>query len=217
MSRDWADRVAQQLFDRLLTQRGKCLLLGASDTGKTTLAAAIAKRVASACPVGFVDADIGQSHIGPPTTVGWALVEEPATDFSQLSVGGRLKSFELNVERIKCPSQMSLKSLQQRRNYRQRKFSKYFQDSRLYNVDLTEVAVQAVGGFDQQNLVNRIIALRDASGVDLALALVEDWQADKDIAVIRAPGLDIARVRCLVIGDVTIDITGGTLEVCTDD
>jgi polynucleotide 5'-hydroxyl-kinase GRC3/NOL9 len=51
------------------------LLLGAADTGKTTLMDALAERLARRQPVALVDADTGQSHIGPPTTVGWTLRE----------------------------------------------------------------------------------------------------------------------------------------------
>jgi polynucleotide 5'-hydroxyl-kinase GRC3/NOL9 len=64
------------------------LLLGASDTGKTTFAVELARRLAQAGPVAFVDADIGQSRIGPPTTVGWALMDDPQKDFSQLETRG---------------------------------------------------------------------------------------------------------------------------------
>ena len=47
------------------------LIIGASDTGKTTLAEAIVRRLCAQRPVGIVDLDIGQSHIGPPTTIAW--------------------------------------------------------------------------------------------------------------------------------------------------
>ena len=78
---DWADNTAQQLLSKDLIQKGICLILGAGDTGKTTLTAALAKRLTKSQPVGIIDADVGQSHIGPPTTVGWALVSNPQVDF----------------------------------------------------------------------------------------------------------------------------------------
>ncbi len=47
------------------------LLLGASDTGKTSLVASLATALLEAGDsVAVVDADLGQSEIGPPTTVG---------------------------------------------------------------------------------------------------------------------------------------------------
>lgn len=47
------------------------VVIGASDAGKTTLVATLAGELASrGAPVGVVDGDVGQSEIGPPTTVG---------------------------------------------------------------------------------------------------------------------------------------------------
>lgn len=42
---------------------------------------ALANRLVHNQPVALVDADVGQSHIGPPTTVGWTLIDsETAAD-----------------------------------------------------------------------------------------------------------------------------------------
>src|SRR3989442_7161458 len=47
------------------------LILGTSDTGKTSLTARLAGALAARGErVAVVDADVGQSEIGPPTTVG---------------------------------------------------------------------------------------------------------------------------------------------------
>jgi len=320
MSQDWADKIAQQLLGRGLIQTGICLILGAADTGKTTLAAALAKCAAKSQPVGIIDADIGQSHIGPPTTVGWALVKNGQFDLSRLAVGGisfvgdvtptghllqltaaiaqcvrqvrqscggqvskvsklividtpgfisgpaaatlwwtvhrilqpklvlavqrndelrdilaglpcsgrlpgygRLrpderpdeKSLETQLELISSPSEIPLKSPQDRRNYRQSQFSRYFRDSCLYNISLSDVAIQmsparntgwTSRNLSRQGLVNRLVALRDGKGVDIAIGLITDWRDDRDIVVVRAPQLDIQRICCLVIGDVSIEI-----------
>lgn len=91
MSHDWADKTAQQLLDRgLLSAEGGgiCLILGAVDTGKTTLAIALAAQLVETGPIGIVDADVGQSHIGPPATVGWAVIDNPQVELSQLAVAG---------------------------------------------------------------------------------------------------------------------------------
>ncbi len=56
------------------------LVLGAGDTGKTTLAARLATALAARGErVAVVDADVGQSEIGPPTTVGLGAVAGPLT------------------------------------------------------------------------------------------------------------------------------------------
>jgi len=295
MSNDWADNIAQRLVSQGLLQKGTCLLLGASDTGKTTLAAALAKRLASGQPVGMVDADIGQSHIGPPTTVGWAIATEHHSDFLQLPAAGisfvgdvtpvghllqltaaiiwcveqaskvaeliiidtpgfirgpaasalwwtvqrvlnpklivavqrenelsdtlaglpPIESFEgrhhfdSHLELVKCPSQIRTKSPEERRQYRQDQFNKYFRDSVLYTIKLGDVAVQTTQNLSRNSPVSRLVSLRNGQGVDVAIGIIKDWHSDKNIAVIRSPQLDILEICCLVIGDVTIDITNG--------
>ena len=46
------------------------LVIVPSDTGKTTLTTRLAAALAAGGPVAIVDADLGQSDIGPPTTIG---------------------------------------------------------------------------------------------------------------------------------------------------
>jgi polynucleotide 5'-hydroxyl-kinase GRC3/NOL9 len=284
MAQDWAENTAQQLLSKDLYKKGICLILGASDTGKTTLAEALTKQLVKKQMVGIVDADIGQSHIGPPTTVGWALVDNPDVDFSKITAGGisfvgditpvghllqltaavtqcvqqlseftnfiiidtpgliagpaacalwwtvqkilkpqlivavqksdelndvlaGLRSFDSAIEMIKSPPEIQIKSPQQRKRHRQNQFEKYFRDSCLYNISLNNISVQSGWRLSHDALSNRLVGLRAAQGVDLAIGIINDWQADKDIAVIRAPKLDIRQIRCLVIGDVTIDLT----------
>jgi polynucleotide 5'-hydroxyl-kinase GRC3/NOL9 len=54
------------------------LVLGANDTGKSTLVTRLAGALfAAGHTVGVVDADLGQSDVGPPTTVGLGRVHRP--------------------------------------------------------------------------------------------------------------------------------------------
>jgi len=63
----------------ILDAPGVVVMLGPVDVGKTTLATVIASRaVASRHRAAVVDADIGQSDLGPPTTVGVATLRRPA-------------------------------------------------------------------------------------------------------------------------------------------
>jgi polynucleotide 5'-kinase involved in rRNA processing len=55
------------------------------------------------------------------------------------------------------------------------------------------------------NVVGRIVCLTDAAGQDMALGVIEHWLPGKAKMTIRAPQLDIQRVRCLTIGDVRIE------------
>lgn len=59
----------------------KVFLLGGPDSGKTTFAVNLAKEVAKTKEVSIIDTDIGQSAIGPPTTVGAVTVKNPEKDF----------------------------------------------------------------------------------------------------------------------------------------
>ena len=64
----------QEAFDRILQSPGVVMLLGDIDTGKTTFGIELARRATAAgIPAAIVDADIVQSTIGPPTTVGLKL------------------------------------------------------------------------------------------------------------------------------------------------
>lgn len=283
MAVDWADTIAQRLLDSGSVGSGVCLVLGASDTGKTTLAASLAKRAASSQPATIVDADIGQSHIGPPTTVGWANADS-RKDLSQLPVKGisfasdvtptghllqltaaivqcvqqaseaagliimdtpgfihgpaaaalwwtiqrilkpasifavqrsnelkdiliGFESLGTKLELIDSPEEIPTKSPLTRQHYRQRQFAEYFRDSCVYNISLTNVAVQRSRISGGDNLINRLLALRDGNGKDLAIGVITDWRHSDNIVVVRAPKLEISRVRCIVIGDVSIDIS----------
>jgi polynucleotide 5'-hydroxyl-kinase GRC3/NOL9 len=67
-----------QAAESLAAQPGLAMLLGASDTGKSSLAALLANHLLGAgIRVAVVDADIGQSDIGPPGTVGMGLPAKP--------------------------------------------------------------------------------------------------------------------------------------------
>ncbi len=63
---DW-ERLARQIVH----PQQIVVVIGATDVGKSTLCRFLIERgVASGLRVGFVDADVGQSQIGPPTTIG---------------------------------------------------------------------------------------------------------------------------------------------------
>jgi polynucleotide 5'-kinase involved in rRNA processing len=75
MAEDWASQQAERMAGPARSHAGVWLFLGGTDAGKMTLVAALARRLAGEHEVAVLDADIGQSHIGPPTTIGWALAQ----------------------------------------------------------------------------------------------------------------------------------------------
>jgi polynucleotide 5'-kinase involved in rRNA processing len=69
----------ERAYERLLANPGVVMLLGGVDTGKTTFGVELARRaLAAGIPTAIVDADIVQSTVGPPTTVGLKFLTEPA-------------------------------------------------------------------------------------------------------------------------------------------
>jgi polynucleotide 5'-kinase involved in rRNA processing len=77
-SDDWRTALEQTLGARVI------MVIGATDTGKTTLVAALAGELASrGARVGVVDSDVGQSEIGPPTTVGLGRVQAPVARLAE--------------------------------------------------------------------------------------------------------------------------------------
>lgn len=77
----------ERAIEWIIKERGAVVLLGGADTGKTTFAFALVKdALALDVPTALVDADLGQSSIGPPTTIGLSLpqkgdnLEDPRID-----------------------------------------------------------------------------------------------------------------------------------------
>lgn len=65
------------------------LIIGETDTGKSLFTTFLANSlVESKLKVGVVDADLGQSDIGPPTTVGLGLVSQPIDRLGEAEVVG---------------------------------------------------------------------------------------------------------------------------------
>jgi polynucleotide 5'-kinase involved in rRNA processing len=67
-----------EIVGRATRARGTTMLVGGLDTGKSTLARRIARAgLEEGLIAAILDADIGQSSVGPPSTVGLKLVREP--------------------------------------------------------------------------------------------------------------------------------------------
>ncbi len=73
---DW-----KRLAERIVMPNQRVLVLGPSDAGKSTFCRyLIDYACAASLKVAFVDADVGQSQIGPPTTIGMKFFEPVPDD-----------------------------------------------------------------------------------------------------------------------------------------
>ena len=61
------------------------LILGASDTGKTTLAETLLRAWCPHDTLAVVDCDVGQSTLGPPTTISWGLRRWPCNGWAEIA------------------------------------------------------------------------------------------------------------------------------------
>jgi polynucleotide 5'-hydroxyl-kinase GRC3/NOL9 len=71
--------ILEQVLEAVLNER-VIVVMGDKDTGKTTFVTSLANELfRQGCSVGVIDADVGQSDIGPPTTIGLGIVQRPLT------------------------------------------------------------------------------------------------------------------------------------------
>ncbi len=64
------------------------MVIGGADSGKTTLIEEIADALSQEAVIGIVDADIGQSHLGPPATVACGRVKGGFGGWDSIPVDG---------------------------------------------------------------------------------------------------------------------------------
>ena len=78
----WRD-VAEELISK--PGPTKVMVLGGVDVGKTSFCTYLTNMAIKAGrSVGIIDADVGQSDVGPPCTIGFARAEKPILDLSEL-------------------------------------------------------------------------------------------------------------------------------------
>ncbi|HET6515447.1 MAG TPA: Clp1/GlmU family protein [Thermodesulfovibrionales bacterium] len=73
-------------IDLIDTRNRIIMVIGGSDTGKTTLIACLCDLLSRQGAAAIVDLDVGQSHIGPPTTIAWGRVEGGFREWSDIAV-----------------------------------------------------------------------------------------------------------------------------------
>ncbi|MFQ5864570.1 MAG: Clp1/GlmU family protein [bacterium] len=84
----------KELSEQIAASPGLSLLIGASDTGKTTLAEFLIKEwTQQGLKVAFVDGDMGQSTVGPPGTIGMRIYDTSNFDFASCRYTKNLSLF----------------------------------------------------------------------------------------------------------------------------
>jgi polynucleotide 5'-hydroxyl-kinase GRC3/NOL9 len=79
-------RIWSKYSHEILQEKGTVMIIGAPDTGKTTFAAFLANQaLEKGIPVALIDSDIGQSDIGPPSTIGLAFPQHTIGRISDIA------------------------------------------------------------------------------------------------------------------------------------
>ena len=71
----------QQLPGQARQMQGRVIVIGDTDAGKSTLCWWLAEQLAQQARVAVVDADLGQSRVGPPASVGWRFGDATEGEF----------------------------------------------------------------------------------------------------------------------------------------
>lgn len=81
---EWAPHI-----EEMVSTPGIIMVIGAVDTGKTSFCTLLANRTHEAgTPTAAVDTDMGQSEIGPPTTLGMGLLQSSIRSLSDIHPRG---------------------------------------------------------------------------------------------------------------------------------
>jgi polynucleotide 5'-hydroxyl-kinase GRC3/NOL9 len=92
--------------------RGTVMILGAPDTGKTTLTRfLIAELSKRGEPIAYIDGDMGQSILGPPTTQGMAVLGKGETDLEKTPLSGAYFVGSTSPRGHGCETLVGLKKL----------------------------------------------------------------------------------------------------------
>ncbi len=272
------------------------LVLGGVDTGKTTFTQVLASELAKKTSVAVVDADPGQSDIGPPTTIAWGhfpsagagknflwedikaeaiyfvgatspvgnllptitgtkLISESAlleagkviVDTSGLISGGPgqvLKRHKIDILRpdmvvtlerereleyvaghLKGRKGIALyrlaevpgvrvKSASERAECRKQRFREYFKEARDLRLSLGEVNLVKEEWLDLSRpgqILNRLVSLRDESGRDRALGIIEGTDEDSGGLTIYSPLGQEIKVVSIIPGRLRLTRAGEEL------
>jgi len=117
---------------------------------------------------------------------------------------------DMAIHRLKTPERVRLKSPEQRRSNRSRKFAAYFREVKLYQKSLDGIRV--VSPFKVyhrgKGLDGVLIGLNDEANFNLGLGILENVDIHRGTISFVAPELDPTRIRGIRIGSIVVDLFG---------
>lgn len=274
-------------------ERGTAIIVGATDTGKSTLSKFLIFNLCErGLKVALVDTDIGQSFLGPPTTIGfsmfksdpdWQLLLSPpeiffigsftpegyfptflkgvktmfekaafmasdvilvdTTGFVLGDTGRELKKRKIDlisprlilalqrsdelepilehykenplirIFRLPVSDQVTPRSIEERKRYRDDKFQEYFRHSAIRELSIETMSIEGeVHDPDGETIpiewalrINGLlIGLKDRNDETLALAVIRNFIEEKKILRILSPLIEIEKVQTIYLSSIKV-------------
>lgn len=117
---------------------------------------------------------------------------------------------DMAIHRLKIPDKIRMKSPEQRRSNRSRKFAVYFQEVKLYEKSLDGIKVVSPFKvrYRGKGLKGVLIGLNDEANFNLGLGILENLDVHRGIISFVAPELDLTKIRLIRIGSIEVDLFG---------
>jgi polynucleotide 5'-hydroxyl-kinase GRC3/NOL9 len=117
---------------------------------------------------------------------------------------------DMAIHRLKIPEKVRIKSPEQRRSNRSRKFAAYFQEVKLYEKSLDGIKVVSPFKvrYRGKGLKGVLIGLNDEANFNLGLGILENLDVHRGTISFVAPELDPTRIRLIRIGSIEVDLFG---------
>ena len=167
--------VTREVVEEISKPENKIIMiLGGIDVGKTFLIENIAEFLSDSIDVGIVDIDTGQSHIGPPTTIGWGIVRGGFKDWEDIEI----------IDMFFVGDTSPLKNLLPTITGAEYITGKAKSDTEKILIDTTGLVLDVIGRILKWNLIeiirpNIIITLERENELDHILKVYENTKAFK--------------------------------------
>jgi polynucleotide 5'-kinase involved in rRNA processing len=107
------------------------------------------------------------------------------------------------IIRLKPSPKARVKGVPLRTGFRAERFRSYFEDSRVFEVDLKKCGVRYTRDDGNDELEGRLMSFRDSSGTDICLGIIEKAALEKGLLTVRSPLKPDTEYACIIIGRAT--------------